>query len=301
MRKTKFLFIFLLLVNIQTNAQQQYQRCLDDGMVRWSILDYHVSDAGLVSTEMIAWGDTVISGLSYKNLYYGEIDIFGEENNEGWKNYIPAWQWEEGDYYIRESDDASKLYLYNDQENKEYVISDISLQKGDEFHFLNQDYIVDSVYIWDDRKHIRMDKEIFSPVGGNDTLIFIEGVGPNVWDWQIYPMHTGSLNCFQNRTSFYKYEKTGCLCGYYSLGGAIESVYNNKNYNLIIQKDEIKIFFLSDEAVEISLHDMHGRLYYAGRRNGQPEISIPAARYPKGIYLLKILNTNQLNINKIIL
>jgi hypothetical protein len=78
--------------------------------------------------------------------YYGsELDISVEESNESWKKYIPNWNpwelfyWEH--YYIRESADASKLYLYNAQENEEYLISDISLQKGDEFYFLNKIWI----------------------------------------------------------------------------------------------------------------------------------------------------------------
>jgi hypothetical protein len=303
------IFISLSLLTVMLAKAQPYQRCLDGGIVRWSMLDYHeICGSGIISTEFIAWGDTLINNISYKKMHYtGEIDISVEESNENWKRYIPDWNiwnrfyWEH--YYIRESADASKLYLYNTYEDEEYLISDISLQKGDEFYYFNQSYIVDSVYIQNERKHVRMNREIWSPINGGDSLIFIEGVGPNIW--QLYPweIESGSLNCFQNQTSFYKYEKADYPCGYFSMPDAIESVYKNKNYDILIQKDKVKILFPSSEDREIFIYDIHGLLHYTGRSNRQQEIIVPAAHYAKGIYLLKILNknTNQMNINKIIL
>jgi hypothetical protein len=73
--KKRLLFISLLLLTVMLAKAQPYQRCLDDGMVRWSMLDYHViCGLGIISTEFIAWNDTLINDVFYKKCIIMEVN-----------------------------------------------------------------------------------------------------------------------------------------------------------------------------------------------------------------------------------
>ena len=207
----KILFLHLSLLCISLNAQQQYKRCLDGEMTRWSILDYHVTDIGLVSNDIIAYGDTIINDVLYKRMYFDDTfnPFEAEETNTVWKNYSP-WLGREWGDFIRESEDASKLYIYDSREGEEFLISDMNLQEGDTFHVfipaVKVDATVDSVYYKNGLKHIllhfvdnHLDGYYFS---GRQTLTFIESVGPNYWF--SYPFPFFAVNCFKNLTTFYK-------------------------------------------------------------------------------------------------
>ena len=87
---------------------------------------------------------------------------------------------EETDLYIREDRNSGRVWLLN---NVLYPVMDLSLVKGNVFHFYNpytDDSLatVDSVFIIDGRKHIRLDYQI--QLGDTQIpLEFIEGIGPN--------------------------------------------------------------------------------------------------------------------------
>jgi hypothetical protein len=276
-------------------------------------MDYHIIDAGLTSTEIIASGDILINGLSYKRLYIDEFNSFySEETNTNWKNWIPDlhWQWE--NFYIRESEDASKIYILDANENEEYLISDLDLQVGDEFQIYYPydgfyTALVDSVYIKDDLKHVQLD---WYPYINYDPvkLTFIESVGSDMWF--IYPWGEGFFNCFQNQSIFYKIESLDllgwyevCPCGYrWREGDGIKSV-SNEDYLLQIKDDKIEIHFSIPESRQISIYDVSGRLYYSKDLSFEDDAVIPSGSFPKGIYVLKIFgkNKNQINVSKIIL
>ncbi|MDR0799346.1 MAG: hypothetical protein LBN18_06280, partial [Dysgonamonadaceae bacterium] len=248
MKKLLFLSCWLSALTV---SAQPYIHCLDDGMMKWSFLDYHIDDAGLISTEIIAFGDTVINDLSYKKMYVTTFDYFkAEESNLFWKNWVPDLDlqspWESLSWkniFIRESDDASKLYIYDGNRQEEYMISDMDLQEGDivsSYIGKYDDLVVDSVYWKDNKKHVRFN---YNPIY-LEALTFIEGAGPNVW--LIYPYsYEGTLNCFQNQSVFYK--KTyfwwggDCPCGYVSPLGGINPIKQEQDYRLFIQKDHLEI------------------------------------------------------------
>jgi hypothetical protein len=288
MKKT-VLLIFLSLLAIISIDAQPYQPCLDDGMVRWSMLDYHVSDAGLISTEIIAFGDTTINDLPYKKMYYSPWGYPIEKNDENWKNFIPELTYYmlfSEYFFIRESEDASRLYLYNSRWDEEYLISDMNLQKGDEFQFNYQNYRVDSVYIKNDLKHIQMDREIWSPaIIYQDTLKLIEGVGPNIWPLNPEESY-GALNCFHNQTLFYKYDN-GYPCGYEAPPNNIKTV-SNGDYHFRITAGDVNVYFSFPSRKHISISDISGRLRYSQVFLSGENATIPIASFPKGVYLLKI-------------
>jgi hypothetical protein len=230
-----------------------------------------------------------------------------EESNINWKNYIPnlSNQWE--NFFIRESEDASKLYIYDSGENEEYLISDLNLQEGDEFQFFYPGEgfhvsFVDSVYIENSLKHVQL---TFSFSHAPMTLTFIESVGPD--RWFIYPWleYSDWVNCFQNQSVFYKLEfpdwSGNCPCGLFTYA-AIHSI-SNEDYKLTVKDDNIELNFFIPESRRIAIYDISGRLYYRKEFPNENNVIIPISSFPKGVYLLKIFNKekNQTSIHKIIL
>jgi hypothetical protein len=306
--KKYIVLIVSLLLSIHLNAQQQYKHCLDDGIVRWSILAYEGADSGIQSTEISAYGDTLINGLLYKKLFVDAFDYLeAEESNTNWKNYTPDLFHPLKDFYIRESEDASQLYILND--NEEYLISDLNLQKGDEFlmnglWWNGKIALVDSAYIENDLKHVQLVINPYDP----EILTFIEGAGPN--KWFIYPWYlwnrVGFLNCFQNQSIFYKEEAPDgysfCPCGYRDMNYAINEIVD-KEYALIIKRDKIEILFSDKADRQISLYNVNGILLDKKDFSAQQNITIPISSFPKGVYIVKIFNKekNKISVSKIIL
>jgi hypothetical protein len=303
MKPIKYILILLLLFGIHTiNAQQEYKRCLDGEVIKWSLI-YDIADRGLVSEEIIAYGDTTINGNVYKYIKGYNFGDF-EESNANWKNHIPDISHSGGIYFIRESDDASRLYFLDNLRNKEYLISDLNLQVGDEFQEPdgNSFWTVDSVYTKNGLKHIRFDCSLDFSFDLIDKLTFIEGIGINLGPLVVHS--GGLLNCFQNQSMFYKNESVPYPCGYEDRGFiGIETVFFNKDYSLLRKDEGIVIDFLSEESRQISICDISGRMHYSKDFSAAKEVLIPTGSFPKGIYLLKIFNkkNNRISINKIIL
>jgi len=324
MKKLIFI-IFSLLLYLSGFAQQQYKPVLDGEIIRWSFLDTPecASSFGVKSRDIIAYGDVLINDVMYKKLYF---DYFNsgeaEESNTNWKNHTPLLYHEWENFFIRESEDASMLYIYNSYRDKEYLISDMNLQERETFHFFEnyldgspQKAIVDTVYFENDLKHIRI------PYGSTyyeygiavrrDSLTLIESVGPN--KWFIYPLVCGGnygLNCFQNNRTFYKNDKYmsplyfavwPCGC-YYSYYDGTNSITEN-NYHIFIQKDKIEILFDSDTNTDISIYDMYGKSCHVENDIFDKKFIILTDSFPKGVYVLKIFDkrTNQMNTNKVII
>ena len=315
--KTKLIYALLLsILCLSAYAESQYKSVLNNGMARWSILDYHEVDAGAISTEIVASGDTLINGFSYKKLFFGGIYIdymnkSYDEINTIWQNQVPQLLnydiWE--NHFIRESDDFSKLYIYDAEKDKEYLISDISLEKGDVslsifYGHEALDGRVDSVYIKDGLKHVRT---TYSISYSNLSLTFIESVGPTEWFIYPYDYAPGSmLNCFQNGAVFYKSDEdvlNFCPCGYKSLWyeNSIKTT-ETKSYNIITTSDGIELSFSKNEHIGLFLYDINGILHYE-QNVFSSHVIIPTLTFGKGIYLLKIYDRDkkQMNIEKIIL
>ena len=292
------------------NAQQQYKSCLDDGIVRWSFLDYHIADAGWVSSELVAYGDTLLNDYVYKKMYhvadFNESDV--SKDNKKWKKFQPDLSNSRlMSTYIRESEDASKMYIYDVVQKTEYLMSDMNLQKGDTlFGYLDKDStrygVVNSVYVRKGLKHIHLHFNFYN------SLTFIESIGPDVWGWPIHPYPDGIVNCFQNQSVFYKNEGTiesllpisECPCGYYQGAYGIKEVITN-NFTIAIKREQIEIFFLENESVRISLFDLTGRWWHS-RQLSSDEYVIETVSFPKGVYLLEIfyVDKNKVSTNKII-
>jgi hypothetical protein len=135
-------------------------------------------------------------------------------------------------------------------------------------------------------------------------MYFIEGVGPN-W-YMDSPKSPGYVHCFQNRTFFYKnmlkswYEFEDCPCGYeYPM--SVENITDN-GYKLFKTDSQLIIDFAEESDIVVSICGIDGKMFYTNHFTDR-QIIIPAENFPKGIYLIKILNKNKKinSINKIIL
>jgi len=303
----KILLILILCITISSLAQP-YKPCLDGEAVRWSFLGWPTSAPQIMSVEIVAFGDVLLNDILYKKLYC-DFSFGGkvEENNIDWINHEP----QENLYYlldeffIRESEDASKLYLYNSSWGEEYLMSDMNLQIGEDFHsnydfFSN--YFVDSIYYEYGLKHVRLLTNDHLPAV--DYLTFIESVGPINWPClpvMEYSSHIG-LNCFINQTTFYKnnmnvnlWDFSKCPCGWQSKYMGVKPI-TDENYSVFIQKDKIEILCSSNRNTNISIFDMQGKLCYNKNNISENKLTISTSFLSKGIYILSVLNKDNFKI-----
>jgi len=316
--KRTILVIFILLFYF-SNFAQPYKPCLDGEIVRWSFIAYHTSASQFQSADVVAFGDTVLNDFTYRKLYIDSdcpynSDLGIEENNTNWKNYEPRLYhlWE--NVFIRENEDASKLYIYLSQWNEEHLISDISLQEGDIFNIYSYgqcESIVDSVYFENGLKHIRWHNLYNSETCSiENKYTFTEAVGSDVWFiyHALFSQCLG-LNCFQNQTTFYKNNRkinnmnfSNFPCGYISNWFGINSI-SEDNYCIFVQRELIEVFSPSNINADISLYDMQGKLYYSKNIISDNRFNIITSSLPKGTYILSILSkiNNQTHSKKIVL
>jgi len=288
---------------------QPYKPCLDGEITKWSFLGWPTSAPVIESIEIVAFGDTLLNGILYKKLYrdfsfQGEI----EENNFDWINHVPQNLFYEcANWFIRESADFSKQYLYNSYWNEEYFISDIDLHVGDIFDYYTYgECIVDSINYENGLKHIK-----WHPKKGNSSSYFIESVG--AYEWPEYPFLSFSIplgmNCFQNQTTFYKNNKvinywdfSESPCGYIGDYMGIKPI-SEDNYNVFIQKGKIEIVFTANMHINVSIYDINGRLCYSKNNISDTKHTIPTATLQQGIYILSVFNKekSQMNSKKVML
>ncbi|MBN1143215.1 MAG: T9SS type A sorting domain-containing protein [Bacteroidales bacterium] len=139
-----------------------YQSVFGATSTSWNL--YHeIPDAGWTDS-LVVTRDTTIHGLAYKEVLNTVVRMGTEQ------------------YYLRESGDRSKVYLYVPEiADEEFPVMDLTLALADTFYMgtdRSDTLIVDSVYTADGRKHIRFDYPI-EITGRTEKLEFIEGVGTN--------------------------------------------------------------------------------------------------------------------------
>ena len=313
--KTKLiLLLYLSLLCVGLNAQQQYIHILDEGTTKWSVFNECV-DRSSWSDEYITYGQSTINEVLYINVYgfsnrYEFHLIPLDEDNIAWKNYIydPECEYNSSFViYLRENENASKLYRYNGETDE--LIFDLNLNVGDEFlikELSRFPLVVDSVYIENGLKHIRFDYPIYAH--GNNCgergckFTFIEGIGSNMG---LFPNNgcPPLLNCFQSQSLFYKNEQLLLPCGYYDLYSAIESPNMDDDFWIQRTKQSIEIRFSKSEPIKLVLYDILGNPLYQKTSYFEGNTIISTASFPQGIYLLKIdfINRNKSSIRKIIL
>ena len=188
----KTLLLFVLLVaagGISQQAMAQYQSFFGDSLTEYSI-----------GTFVTSYDPYFFGRMSHSLTYYSNDTVVFDG-----KTYLRPhcdFEWNP-DYYVREDTLMGRIYRYCTRTNTEYLICDMSLEKGDTFAFpFNPDYygsgvpiggIVDTVVYLNGRKNIifRTDTASNNPCNGPLLLFFdntaderipiqfIEGIGSN--------------------------------------------------------------------------------------------------------------------------
>ena len=164
MNQTTFsiLIWIFILSNLNCNCQD-YESIFGDNSTIW----YSAREAidRVDNIKIIAESDTIINTKEYIKL-----DIQGIYNTEK--------------FLLREDVASGKVWIYILETQTEYLIMNMSLQKGDDFKIVTPDFledsiaVVDSVFFVNGTKHIQLDYEL--QIGNTfERLEFIEGVGPN--------------------------------------------------------------------------------------------------------------------------
>jgi len=302
--------VFILMFSLCSfiTQAQSYKPIITDSITKWSIVvlpDYHASQEWIIS------GDTVFNNKTYKIATWFISPSLYANNSKA----DSLWRVNPPEYltgihrFVRETEDASKLFVYDEYTKNEYLSSDLNLQKGDTFYLpLNSYYylyrqsdmnysIVDSIYIKDGLKHVRLNSILDYY---QEKLTFIEQIGPNLG---IFYMYGGELvnnnvfclNCFHNKQIFYKQtfkepNPWNYPCSFNWNFNSLPTKYLEK-YKLIQTKEKISIQFDSFVYRNIDLYDITGRKLISINSQSQ-NYEIYTNNLESGCYVIQILNRN---------
>ena len=308
-------------IKAQDRAQDSvvYKSVLGDSITEWyNLIAYSGVWADTRSYTVIT-GDTAMMGDTIYHVYecneyfgscYNFIEIPYSINN-----YTK---------YIRESEDRSKLYFRTSESNNEMLIMDLNLEVGDTvdtetwkwdgINYTNSKIIVDSVYYYDGRKHIRTNCYISFSYDYRftyyDTLQFVEGVGPTFGIMYVpclmLPRHEWfmlSLTCYY-RDNILEYDRVSNSHPYYDCY-IFWSIGINKVDDINVAlfpnptKDKFHITDLMNEEHTIQIISPIGAIIKTIKTLG-PEIEIDLNGLPNGVYNIKISNSNGTITKKII-
>jgi hypothetical protein len=296
--KSKIFLVIFFLTSIVSIGQETYKSFINPGVTKW--LYFTPADACGMH-ENATYGDTIINQLTYKQIWRsGNYYLFPPNTNidQHWRDNNKLS--DKINAYIRQSDDSSKLYFYNGENNTEYLITDMNLKVGDEFSYpgLESD-TVESVIYENGLKTILFKGYHNKIVFGK--LIFVEGIGPNRdFMYIFYSNRIGEhiLICYSNSIFFYHLPDFGCGC----IIDKIDSANSNKT-KVVKQADKIEISFDSEEQKSCEIFDTYGKRVFHSNNINQKVLQIPTSNLSTGIYFIKIINSgdNSFTSMKIIL
>ena len=308
-------------IKAQDRAQDSvvYKSVLGDSITEWYNLIAYSGVWAYTRSYTVNTGDTAMMGDTIYHVYecneyfgscYNFIEIPYSINN-----YTK---------YIRESEDRSKLYFRTSESNNEMLIMDLNLEVGDTvdtetwkwdgINYTNSKIIVDSVYYYDGRKHIRTNCYISFSYDYRftyyDTLQFVEGVGPTFGIMYVpclmLPRHEWfmlSLTCYY-RDNILEYDRVSNSHPYYDCN-IFWSIGINEADDINVAlfpnptKDKFHITDLMNEEHTIQIISPIGAIIKTIKTLG-PEIEIDLNGLPNGVYNIKISNSNGTITKKII-
>lgn len=215
--KTKILFTLAIICSTIAANAQVYQSIFGQNSTEWSVW-YCQLDQSLVVDKVVG-ADVTFNGLQYKEV--GVVEN-GTPNFAMYNGGTKAGG-------LREDTNTGKVWFYamtttfmGQSDTLEYLVMDLSLTLGDTF-WVFEDYnndsvpaIVDSVYMVNGAKHIRLDYET---VTSAMTPIFIEGVGTNLgFAWQ------HESDAYNHCLCLVDYDKDGAAVYSGTCGGGINSL-----------------------------------------------------------------------------
>ena len=297
----KKMSILLLLCALSTtvaiHAQDSvvYESVFGDSCSVWYIFaetSDHL-DAG-TNVRQVHDGDTAtIDGVNYKCLRNTPYQV---------ANILPLY--DNQLLFLRENDNHSKLY-FKGYSMPEVLVMDLEMNEGDtlnthgwseliQYGFMDEttpQIKIDSIFYNGGRKVLRTNLYRWSWGAGEDTLFFIEGIGPSFGP--CYPRQTiNSLSCFfKDGLSIYHGkvydQRGGCDSGWFS---SIEEryedfckIYPNPTHNVL------NIFLSQCTNCNITVRTSSGKLIYDKEAAGSVT-TFDIGDCPSGIYLVTIIN-----------
>ncbi|MDR2651474.1 MAG: T9SS type A sorting domain-containing protein [Prevotellaceae bacterium] len=82
-----------------------------------------------------------------------------------------------------------------------------------------------------------------------------------------------------------------CPCGYNFSPNSVHNIMNG-NYRLLKIDSQLIIEFQETSDVDISIFSIDGKMFYSNQFAGR-QIIIPVENFPKGVYLIKIIDKNK--------
>ncbi len=267
---------------------QTYQSLFKNQKTEWNI-EYHLDIPPityLAHDVFEAQADSVVEGRSYHSILESE-----------WNSI-----------QLIENDGHSKVWMYDDMSKEEELVFDLTLELGDTFvvkEWIDSErlFFVDSVYILDSRKRIRLsDGNVVYPRSNNSNnsdvyhLEFIEGIGPNIS--VLYPLYGNwgfGDGCFlvcAKQDDVVSYNEVGVQfscdsipVGYESsadLKTSLINFYPNPTHGTV----RIEHNFTSNK-INLQIFDQQGRLVLEPefKSIGQGLIEMDATPLQQGIYL----------------
>jgi hypothetical protein len=276
------IFLLLSIVFIKLSSTygygQTYLSCFGLNKTQWTEI---VQNEYPMSFVLSIHQDTTIDGTKYKFLDYS--------------------------FALRQDSLNSKLYVLNKEySNEEYLIMDLTLNKGDTFKLKNPlmpEYIVvDSVYYLKERKIVQFNYFLWSNYKGNDEKFkFIEGIGSNMgitYPFDINNHNYPYLLCYQNDT--YNY-----ISSYYkSCDYIYDGIKNIQPPNIKILNnpagDYLKLQINDNAYYNLTIIGINGILLKSSGKIYK-EAVIDMRSFNKGIYILKLTdNFGKIYIEKVL-
>jgi len=284
MKSFRILIEVVLLITMYSSFSQVYKPVVKSDTSVWYFA--HLEMPGIYLDTLYAGQETVKgTEIWYKGQYFNhEEQLVGTARSS--ENYDKLW--------FRPSDDSV-----------EYLIYDISLEKGDEFQIyrLPSPTIVDTVYQAYGRRIVEFDIE----TGWNESYKFIEGVGPNVtfvrW-WRGPGINSPVIVCsFERDTKVFESPNPAfldCSINYTNINpyddDDVEIFPNPFKDNLTIRLNN---FDLGKNLV-ISIHNITGQTLYSNKSDTGVNIHHLKTSFEPGVYILSLTSLNRQYTYKII-
>lgn len=303
MKKIK-LYVVLFVLSVLSGNAQTYKSVLGNDTVRWSIAT-NTYGGRVIEWMSIPYDKATVNEKTYYTIrpYHTSFVENGQSVDfldSIWRNYKPSAFWADK-FYLRESDNFSKLFLFDKNNNKEHIVADFNLIIGDTINFKPPRYkyesnypIVDSVYYKNGKKHIQFNA--YDELN-NVKLTFIESIGTNAglfyMDWDIYTgYHDYCLQCFySNNGSFYKSENayySNYSCFFDISAGIGKTEF--KSFIVLKNENSLKVIFENSLKRSIAMYDTLGRFLFF-KESSDTDIKIPWNI--GGVYIIKVNNYSE--------
>lgn len=171
-------------LTVQTSAQDttaatRYMSVFGDSVADWYELLY-MSDSWVYGGASYQWQVSTMDTVVISDTVYHRCLRKRSYGTEYWLSSV---------FYLRESENAERLYL-RDASCAELLIMDLSLNEGDTLFIGDRNCYgswvqvppirIEHVYFQNERKYLVTNYYRESWTGETDTLVFIEGIGPNM-------------------------------------------------------------------------------------------------------------------------